>query len=97
MLHSVRYTSVFFYLFILMVIKKGDTKINLLMPFFFFLISVPMPDEEKKSISIFIFVLLCGASKCFMKVFKVFIKPFEAPQRGVKIKICINFYFNTLF
>ena len=33
------------------------------------------------------FTLLCGASKGFMKVFKAFIKHFEAPQRGVKIKI----------
>ena len=44
----------------------------------------------------FFFALLCGASKCFMKAFhkmvthtqtKVFIKPFEAPQRSVKIKV----------
>ena len=35
----------------------------------------------------FIFTLLCGASKGFMKAFKAFIKPFEAPQRNVKIKI----------
>ena len=32
-----------------------------------------------------------------MKVFKDFIKPFEVPQRGVKIKIQVNFYFNTTF
>ena len=31
--------------------------------------------------------LLCGASKDFMKVLKTFIKPFEAPQRIVKIKV----------
>ena len=36
---------------------------------------------------IFISKLLCGASKGFMKAFKAFIKPFEAPQRSVKIKI----------
>ena len=35
----------------------------------------------------FIFKLHCGASKDFMKAFKVFIKPFEPPQRSVKIKI----------
>ena len=35
----------------------------------------------------FIFTVLCGASMSFMKAFKVFIKPFEAPQIGVKIKI----------
>ena len=29
--------------------------------------------------------------KGFMKAFKVFIKPFEAPQRSVKIKIYVNF------
>ena len=29
--------------------------------------------------------------------FKAFIKPFEAPQRSVKIKIKLNFYFNTAF
>ena len=28
-----------------------------------------------------------GASKGFMKALKAFIKPFEAPQRSVKIKI----------
>ena len=27
----------------------------------------------------FIFTLLCGASKSYMKAFKVFTKPFEAP------------------
>ena len=31
------------------------------------------------------------------KAFKAFIKPFEAPQRNVKIKIYLNFYFNTVF
>ena len=36
---------------------------------------------------IFIFVLLCGASKGFLKAFKAFIKAFEPPQRSVKIKI----------
>ena len=51
-------------------------------------LSTPIPDKEKKS-SIFIFTLLCGGSKGFMKPF---IKPFEAPQRSVKIKI-----FNTTF
>ena len=37
----------------------------------------------------FIFALLCGASKGFMKAF---IKSFEAPQRTVKIKISVIFY-----
>ena len=31
-----------------------------------------------------------------MKAFKVFIKPFEAPQRNVKIKTEVNFYYNFL-
>ena len=33
------------------------------------------------------FTLLCGASKGFIKAFEAFIKPFETPQRSVKIKI----------
>ena len=33
-----------------------------------------------------ILTLLCGASKGFMKALKAFIKPFEVPQRSVKIK-----------
>ena len=32
-------------------------------------------------------MLLCDASKGFMKAFKAFMKPFKAPQRRVKIKI----------
>ena len=47
----------------------------------------PIPGKERKLTLIFIFTLLCGASKGFMKAFKAFIKPFEAPQRSVKIKI----------
>ena len=61
---------------------------------------VAIPDKEKKLTSIFIFTLLCGASKGFMKALKAlkaFIKPFEVPQRSVKIKILINFYFNINF
>ena len=34
-----------------------------------------------------IFTLLCGVSKGFMRAFKAFIKPFEAPQKSVKMKI----------
>ena len=48
---------------------------------------VPIPDEEKKVTEIFFLAFLCGASKDFMKAFKAFIKPVEAPQRSVKIKI----------
>ena len=32
-----------------------------------------------------------------MKTFKAFIKPFEAPQGSVKIKILVNFCFNATF
>ena len=48
-----------------------------------------MPDEEKNFNFLF-FRLLCGASKGFTKVLK-------APQRSVKIKIQLNFYFNINF
>ena len=47
----------------------------------------PFPGEEKKLTKIFIFTLLSGASKDFMKALKAFIKPLEASQRSVKIKI----------
>ena len=30
-----------------------------------------------------------------MKAFKAFIKPFKSPERSVKIKIQVNFYFDT--
>ena len=43
-------------------------------------LNVPIPDKAKKLSQIFIFTLLCGALKAF-------IKAFEAPQRSVKIKI----------
>ena len=56
---------------------------------------VPTPDEEKKLSWIFIFALLCGASKGLMKALKAFIKLLEVPQRSVKIKIWLNFYFNA--
>ena len=49
-------------------------------------LSVPIPDEDKKLTYIFIFTLLCGASKGFMKALKALIKPFEARQRSVKNK-----------
>ena len=46
----------------------------------------PIPDKEKKLTEIFIFIsLLCGASKGFMKALKGLHKPFEAPERSVKI------------
>ena len=43
--------------------------------------------REKILIQIFIFTPLCDASKGFMRALKAFIKPFEVPQRRVKIKI----------
>ena len=43
--------------------------------------------KEKKLPLIFIFTLPCGASKSFMETLKAFTKPFEVPQRSVKIKI----------
>ena len=39
---------------------------------------------KMKITEIFIFILLCGASKSFIKALK-------APQRSVKIKILVNF------
>ena len=56
---------------------------------------VPIPDKERKLSSISIFTLYCGASNGLMKAFKSFIRPFEAPQSSVKIKILVNFYSNT--
>ena len=50
-------------------------------------LSVPIPDEEKKLREVFILTLLCGASEGFMKALKAFIKPFEVPQKSIKIKI----------
>ena len=45
-----------------------------------------IPALEQKLTQIFIFTLLWGASKGFMKALKAFQKPFEAPQKFVKIK-----------
>ena len=42
-------------------------------------------------------MLLCGASKGFINTLKAFIKPFETPQRSMKIKFYGNFYFNKTF
>ena len=44
-----------------------------------FTLPLPIPSEKRKLTQIFIFTLLCGASNGFMKAFKAFIKPFEAP------------------
>ena len=50
-------------------------------------LSLPFPiqDEVRKFTKIFIFKLLCGASKAFKKTLKAFIKLFEGPQ-SKKIK-----------
>ena len=50
-------------------------------------LSVPIPSEKKKITSIFIFTLLCGASKGFMKALNAFVKPFKGSERIVKIEI----------
>ena len=50
--------------------------------------------KEKINLNVY-FTLLSGASKGLGKALKAFIKPAEAPQRSVKIKIYVNFYFNT--
>ena len=42
-----------------------------------------IPGIERKLTQNFIFMLLCCASKDFMKALKAFIEPFEAPQRCV--------------
>ena len=47
---------------------------------------------EIKMKLIFIFTLLCDTSKGFMQALNTFIKPFEAPQRSVKIKIQLNIF-----
>ena len=53
---------------------------------------VPIPDGERKLMWIFIFTLLCGVAKGFMKALKAFVKHFEAPQGSVKISMSVNFY-----
>ena len=55
------------------------------------------PDRgRKEKINLnFYFQTSCGASKGFYEGLKVFIKPFEVPQRSVKIEILVNFYCNA--
>ena len=74
-----------FAVYIIKTRKKSVKKISI-KNIFILTLSVPIPDIEKKSTQVFIFTFLCGASKGFMKAFKAFIKPFEAPQRSAKIK-----------
>ena len=55
--------------------------------------------KKKNLTEIFIFMFLWGTSIGFLKALKAFIKPFEAPQRSVEIKIKLksNFHFNTFW
>ena len=53
----------------------------------FLSLNVPIQDKYEKLTSTFIFTLLSGASKRFMKALKASIKPFEAPQRSEKKKL----------
>ena len=46
----------------------------------------PHPGQIE-NIIFFFFTLLGGTSKGLMKALNVFTKPFEAPQRSVKIKL----------
>ena len=53
----------------------------------FLTLNAPCISESRIEIKMSILTLLCGASKRFMRAFKTFVKPFEVPQRSVKIKI----------
>ena len=44
---------------------------------------VPILPEERKLTYIFIFTVLCGATKSFMKVSQAFIKPLQQQYRKV--------------
>ena len=61
--------------------------------------SRPDPEEirrEKINLNFYFHTsLLC--LKRFYEGLKAFIKPFEAPQKCVKIKISVNFYFTRNF
>ena len=47
---------------------------------------VPIPDEERKLTLIYIFTH-CATANGFVKALKALTKPFETPQRSVKLKI----------
>ena len=49
--------------------------------------SRPDPGQREKIDWNVLFNFFCSASKDFAKTLKTFIKPFEAPQKSVKIKI----------
>ena len=63
----------------------------------FLTLPVPIPDEERELTQIIIFTILCGPAKGFFEGFKALHKTFEVPQRNIKIKISVNFYFNITF
>ena len=46
----------------------------------------PDPGRREKINLNFYFTIACGDTKGFVKAFKAFKKPFETPQRNVKIK-----------
>ena len=52
-----------------------------------FNLTLPVPIQDEESKLTFIFTLLCGVSKGFMKILKALVTLFETPQRSVKIKI----------
>ena len=58
-------------------------------------VPVTIPGKDRKLTEVFVFTSLCVASKGFLKTLNAFITRFKAPQRSVKIKIKVNFYFNT--
>ena len=77
--------------------KYGPEKLRTGQVFDIVILSIFPRDQERKLTQIFIFKLLFSVSKGFRKALKAFIKPFETLQRGTKIKIEINFYFNVTF
>ena len=70
-----------------LIVKKPEQRQSILADIFIINPSCPGPGQREKINLNFYFTLLCGASQGFMKAFKAFIKPFEAPQRSVKIKV----------
>ena len=62
------------------------------------LLTLSVPCISKSCIEIKVklnFHTFCGASKDFMKAIKTFIKPFEAPQRSVKTKFNLIFFYSS--
>ena len=59
--------------------------------------SRPNPKQWEKIKLNFYFLTSLWCLKGFIKALKAFIKPFEGPQRSVKIKFSLNIYCNTTF